>query len=188
MSWNINLNTALFQAHPLSVQNIGGVFVVLLCGLALAIMVWWWSCSCHNGMMTKLTIDHGNYDDWTLATTTASHLHIPCYVIWFNHIAPIFCAAKKCNPVIHLWFQGCNTGVLLELKEECNEWPAGEYIFITILNASYMSLTNVGSLTIFENIIVEWPVGEYLTSMVHTSPKLWALLTPLTGKKIFHEI
>ena len=27
------------QAHPLSVQNIGGVFVVLLCGLALAIMV-----------------------------------------------------------------------------------------------------------------------------------------------------
>ena len=27
------------KAHPLSVQNIGGVFVVLLCGLALAIMV-----------------------------------------------------------------------------------------------------------------------------------------------------
>ena len=31
--------TDVLQAHPLSVQNIGGVFVVLLCGLALAIMV-----------------------------------------------------------------------------------------------------------------------------------------------------
>ena len=70
MTWNINLNTAFFQAHPLSVQNIGGVFVVLLCGLALAIMV----------HMTKLTIDQGNYDDWPLAAA-ASHLRIPCHVI-----------------------------------------------------------------------------------------------------------
>ena len=34
--------TNVLQAHPLSVQNIGGVFVVLLCGLALAIMVITW--------------------------------------------------------------------------------------------------------------------------------------------------
>ena len=27
------------KAHPLSVKNIGGVFVVLLCGLSLAIIV-----------------------------------------------------------------------------------------------------------------------------------------------------